>query len=248
MKIISKFVDYYDSAGAYGIEEDIIYLRHPKEIDLGPCRIAGYCYDLDLTITEKRKQIRVGYLRMGVLGFCGQMWPVFSMHDDRFHRYTPTECRMPGWGYDVSHIEAYFEKDGNVPTGAVQETKLRYEWFGPRVGLDQYLHRREKIIQTDPFLQKIFLEHQTPIFTISERCKEHLSRCILTTNPLLREVEAYRKIDPFTAYQDIMMYISGVLGTQAPETVDVSDVSMRDKKGFDEWSFKRLPTKRKNKK
>jgi hypothetical protein len=49
--------------------------------------------------------------------------------------------------------------------------------------------------------------------------------------------------DYYDSIQEISQYISGVLGVNAPETVSISDESMRDKKGFDSWSFKKRPTK-----
>lgn len=46
-------------------------------------------------------------------------------------------------------------------------------------------------------------------------------------------------MDPFTAFQEISMFLGGVLKRTEVDTVDIGDEAMRDEKGFDEWSFKR---------
>jgi len=43
----------------------------------------------------------------------------------------------------------------------------------------------------------------------------------------------------YMAYQEIAMYISGVLGIGEPDTLEISDEDMRDEKGFFDMSFKK---------
>ena len=64
-------------------------------------------------------------------------------------------------------------------------------------------------------------------------------------NPKLQDEEFYRVFDPFMAYQELSMYISGVLGVGERPTVDISDIDMAAKKGFDNKSFRTDPGTRK---
>jgi hypothetical protein len=60
---------------------------------------------------------------------------------------------------------------------------------------------------------------------------------------------AFQKIkDPYTAYQEVMQYISGVLGVDAvKEPWPISDELKAGSKGYDKWSFRRRSHPRKGK-
>lgn len=67
----------------------------------------------------------------------------------------------------------------------------------------------------------------------------------VTKNPKLGDFEFYKIKSPFEAYQELDMYISGVLGGKSPKLEEISDESMKLKKGFDhKYSFKKEPTKK----
>ena len=85
----------------------------------------------------------------------------------------------------------------------------------------------------------LFVEHNTPVFII--RPKE------ITINPSLKEVRFMTVKDVYTTFQEIQMFISGVLGTGTKETVDITDDVKRDKHGFDNKSFKKEPSEKKRK-
>ena len=53
-------------------------------------------------------------------------------------------------------------------------------------------------------------------------------------------------MDTFTAFQEIQMYISGVLGTGEKEIIEVEDKYKIPQHGFNKWSFRREPTKKKS--
>jgi hypothetical protein len=50
---------------------------------------------------------------------------------------------------------------------------------------------------------------------------------------MLSEWEFYKIKDVYTAFQDISMYISGVLGTQSPELIKIDNNTKIHKHGFD---------------
>jgi hypothetical protein len=54
----------------------------------------------------------------------------------------------------------------------------------------------------------------------------------------LKDIEFQRVLDPFTAYQELDQWISGVLG-QNPEPDEVSDKVKIQQHGFDSWSFRK---------
>jgi hypothetical protein len=59
----------------------------------------------------------------------------------------------------------------------------------------------------------------------------------------LRPFEFQRIVDPYTAFQELSMYIGGILGNLNPKVPDVSNEDLIVAKGFDKWSFRKESTK-----
>jgi hypothetical protein len=51
-------------------------------------------------------------------------------------------------------------------------------------------------------------------------------------------------MDPYTAYQELVMWIGNKAVNEYPPQI-VDDIVLRDSKGFDKWSFKNKPGYRK---
>jgi hypothetical protein len=98
----------------------------------------------------------------------------------------------------------------------------------------------------DNLYKEIFMKYKVPIFSIVYPPKRNYQEHILTLNPTLHKFGFEKMMTSFDAYQNIYMYISGVLGIGAPVTVEISNASMIKKKGFDKWSFKKQPEGMKN--
>jgi hypothetical protein len=60
----------------------------------------------------------------------------------------------------------------------------------------------------------------------------------------LKDYKFYKVFDPYTAFQELDMFISGVLTREGNPMAGISDTDLRDKKGFDKMSFKKAPTKK----
>jgi hypothetical protein len=62
-------------------------------------------------------------------------------------------------------------------------------------------------------------------------------------NGSLKELEFFRLLDTYTAFQEIAMFLGG-LAVPLKEIPEVPDKIMVGVKGFDQWSFRTPPTKR----
>jgi hypothetical protein len=61
-------------------------------------------------------------------------------------------------------------------------------------------------------------------------------------NPLLKDYEFYKVFDTFQAFQEVQMFLSGVLGRGEKEIVEVQDKYKITQHGFDyKWSFRKKP-------
>jgi len=89
-------------------------------------------------------------------------------------------------------------------------------------------------------LKELFIEHNTPIFKIEYISINHFDQKFkLTINPCLKEYNFFTQYDAYQAFQEISMFIGGVLPRQEPDTVDVSEACKVHSKGFDSWTFRK---------
>lgn len=93
-------------------------------------------------------------------------------------------------------------------------------------------------IKTWEPLKMWFIKYQVPIFRFGEN--EQPKGLVLELNPMLK---AYRfPKDAASAFQDVYLYISGVLGVQAPKTVEIDDKHKAIAHGHDgQYSFRKPP-------
>ena len=105
----------------------------------------------------------------------------------------------------------------------------------------------EKKLSTEPFI-----DFHTPIFAYQyvdiKDISNHKKGRYLYKDPILKNCGFQSIVDPFTAYQEIDMFLGNDLAGQHDPIMPVGgDLIVRDSKGFDEWSFKTVPgTKMRN--
>jgi hypothetical protein len=65
----------------------------------------------------------------------------------------------------------------------------------------------------------------------------------ITYNDCLEPLKFVRVFDPYTAYQEIYMFVCNTAMPDKP-IPKVSDADMVTAKGFDKWSFRKEPRKK----
>jgi hypothetical protein len=97
-------------------------------------------------------------------------------------------------------------------------------------------------------LLSIFAKKNTPIFIYGDYLDGKYEPCKakeLIINPKLKDWGFQSIKDPVSAFQDIYMYISGVLGTSHVDMPEFSDKLKAQAKGHDDkYSFRKPPGKR----
>jgi hypothetical protein len=58
-------------------------------------------------------------------------------------------------------------------------------------------------------------------------------------NPMLKDYEFYRVFDTYQTFQEISMFLGGVLGTNEDGGNVVDDKHRFSQRGFDKWSFRK---------
>ena len=240
MRILSKFKDYYDSALAFGEDNSVVYRRLESTVPLRKL-------DIDWLKELKKKEPNVslhtesntlrrihGFEDISesfIIGFCERLYPCI-------HLKISDSKEVYAYSYDevIDFLKKYklhktlkdFERDDG------------WFWNSKKNLIDFFA------LKSDDF-QKFFLESKTPVFKIDFQGGKRQNEPRVILNPQLSESSFVRVVDPFTAYQELSMYIGGILGIDAPEIAEISDKSQIEKKGFNECSFRKMPDTRKRK-
>lgn len=218
MLIVSKFHDYYDSASVYGIDKTCVYQRKEKSF-----KIKNY-FSYISKCESKKFRYEIKYL---VIGFCGHIYPLVVVT-----KYSGVKIEEDTSFYQSSEALEYLEFQHLV--------KVRY--YG-----NAYIKREIKsYFERDwSFLEEQFRKTSSPVFLCGNKIDKYNSENNLITNIELKPYKFFKVKDASTAFQDIFMYISGVLGAPAPPMVQVSDKDLQAKRGHDgEYSFKKTPGKK----
>lgn len=228
MRIISKERDYFDSIQAYGLDSNVIYVRKAEEHDISTL-YKGPMFENIRDLTLERSRINQ-HIHTVIIGFCGKIYPVIHME-----YIDQSQNRKTAYCYSSQDIMDTL-KIRNEPNWFV---KPRYDWHKfTKKDVDRLFDE----LEGSECLESIFRDYNCPIFTITvgQYCtkRTHYRGAILATNPILLPYDFQRKFDPYTAFQEIAMYISGVLGVDSVKMVQISDKDMRDAKGFNDISFK----------
>jgi len=235
MLIASDFKDYYDSGAAFGIDKTCVYARRNSVQPYHTVHAKKLGYD------ESYSENTV--IKFAV-GFCGTIYPAIQIRNDI--------TKINDTFYDPQTCIKFLRKIG---FGLKQpEQKYRYYYRDPRYdedirsedGIKRFFERPDRPHYWKSY-EPLFLEHKTPIFRVGYNIVPGWDRHsqLLEINPNLKKIKFQKIKDPTTAFQDIFMYISGVLGTPERPMVEIEDKYKQQQHGHDDpYSFKRSPTKK----
>jgi hypothetical protein len=122
-------------------------------------------------------------------------------------------------------------------------------WYQSYFDKKQYLNLFNEIVVREIFhtfktvKSNVFEQEKCPIFLISSR--DHHRTWDLTINPQLSSIDFMRIKDPFTAYQEIRMFLDNMAYPEKP-IPQLSNEDLAHSKGHgDKYSFRRPPTEKK---
>jgi len=216
MRIISSFHDYYDSIQAYGQDPSLIYRREcekvkiPKSID---SRLLAVVRDWYGRPEDARR------FRLLIVGFCGKAYPVYLDAETKWDASDLTTHR----GLEAVPYDSYFNHLKECDYSEKDIEHLKEGLAGVPIG------------------DSLFIACRAPVFFLftSQRWWWGPQPDMeLYTNPRLSNVNFASLVDPFTAYQEIAMFLGSQLAVEdkAPRTVG-DDKIIAASKGFDEQSF-----------
>jgi len=237
MLIISDFFDYYDKVQTV-IDKSITYKRKEEEFIVEKENFDEFLWKVFNSHfvrhgweETKEKRFKVTYYVSYVL-FCGKVYLCINKYiqDTIAGR---TEHFFPSSFNDLESSCGGEEKP--QPVMRKRFRRKRNEWT------KKYLEALE-ITKKD--FSEYHRKYKSPILHIKISKVQSAEPIKIVVNPCLKDLSFMAAVDPYTAYQEIYMYLDGVLSTRKENEMEkISDVDMRDAKGFDDRSFKKQPTK-----
>ena len=247
MYIISKHKDYYDGvAGSTGIDKTLVYERNQIEIENQkemPKEFHGnfgwsrnydnHFLNLGYSDTERHCK-KYEKAKFFLIGFCGKLYL--------------------GWRLLYSVEEFDVEKGAMTKVPKV-DIIYGYENVKDFIRGGFWRHNFkddvEYVLNYDPI--NMFREINAPVFVYDNDAVikrgdygRQLNSGIFIVNPILKDFEFYKVVDTFQAFQEISMFLGGVLGRGEKEIVEVSDKNKITQHGFDyKWSFRKEPENKK---
>jgi hypothetical protein len=246
MYIIAKKKDYYDGvAGTTGIDKTIVYEREALEFEgenmPNVFRRRSYYtnfrdrednpfYRLSNSHIKNEYYKKFPYHSYFVIGFCGKLYVGFKL-------------------YSVDEQTTEYD---NVITTITYDTDYMIELFDKRTFHGHFQDNLNHVLQFNAL--DWFRDLKTPVFVydnnyngISHIDLNHYSwnpKSKFIINPLLKDYEFYKVFDTFQTFQEISMFMGGVLGRGEKEIVEVADKYKIAQHGFDKWSFRKEPEKK----
>jgi len=236
MRIISEFHDYYDCIQGAGQDQSLIYLRKSEDVE-----IAEYPFPL-----HKR---RGGWAKLPaerlVVGFCGKLYPLV-----RIPQYQTADCK-PVFCYNPDEVLAWVNATMHKKEVAAYTKPLpkRRTWrkecwpASTRVSIEKFFEEIEAVRDKH---EELFEKFGAPIFLADSSRARVWRKSVyeIEINPRLEVIEFYRVLDRYTAFQELAMYLGAQAQPEKP-IPDVPDKVMVGAKGFNKFSFRKDPTKRK---
>jgi hypothetical protein len=271
MRIISKFSDYYDCGMKYGTDATCVYVRELKESRCSPVTGAP---DIPRVITREAHKIvtkilksdktyprwyrygldcyhgtrlRSNFKKLAVSGtlvvvFCGKVYPCLEFtiapDGDFYGDTTKMYCYTFEQATDLfrEHLSKAEQE------GLFSQRRRRARWSWQRENLLKRIENFFSVMgESSGGLMDLHHKVEVPVMLLSVGGSRHPA---LVFNPVLKDIQFYRIVDNFTAYQELAMFVSGVLGGKSPKTIEVSNDIKIAKRGFDEWSFRKEPGKK----
>jgi len=251
MKIISMFQDYYDIGIAYGVDEKLRFKRKTKYIDESRYHDSHVVY----IYYHKHSYYRMMFYHY-TMGFCGKRYPFVRVEvekiDVTLHEkvYTLVDSE---YFYSLEILDHWlkerFESNHEFVVGSYNYNG--YEENKKRIKIKQFVLNAKEFFDKKKFHQEaVFKKHHVPYFLVEyDYVMDDKKPYIKYQTILLPQLKKYRftqVMPPMQAFQEISMYL-GKLNAVEDNMVTIEDKYLAQGKGFDCYSFKKMPSKRKEK-
>lgn len=265
MKLITNIKDYYDGAIQYS--EDVVYRRLNEAVKLSPsddnmaknaisaCKggdlILGFCGKIYPFFIHNKRPLYFGIPKD--VEYAKEVYYSFNEKARRYEYWKKREdmyTLMASAGVVPLGMRDMFRKREKLEV--VEDDAMFYHhnvasfvyYRHQTEYLGQFVESKGTRILGTSLYFNYNSEDQIP--RSYDRFGRIESRGVLIKNPILSDFGFHRQLDSYTATQEIEMYLGRLAYNDTPPMPVGSDKVIAESKGFDKYSFRKLPTKKKN--
>ena len=240
MRIVSKFHDYYDTARGFYSQEPL-YVRDTEELQfenkdqlkLIPERILQLKKILDSApgsgdteydgIYGPPRSNRGSDTQKFLIGFCGKIYLGYRV-------LLTGGPERPGF-WSIVHCYGLPKLLKEFPGSHKDSDKrLLKSW-------DEFVGNNKALLETRN--TDFFVEEGVPIFAILPHSWGR-GDTVYSRNPMLKDWGFQTQWDPYSAFQEIEMFVGGVLSNvDKGKDLVRTDKAVAEAAGFDDWSFRK---------
>lgn len=240
MKLISKIHDYYDTPFQQSASDPkYVFVRESKEFltDLQSKHFIRFSCESNNIIYD---------FISGVIGFCGKIYPYLKL-DARDSSYFPIKMKS-------NYFYSMRDLDKVCPDISLGKTKLsnyrRWNDIRKLSDIDRWFKNGtvegwswSNHICEDSTLLKFFLKHKVAYFVING-FPSGGADIKIETYPRLKEYEFFKVYDTYLTFQLVEMFLTNDLVKRDDINVKISDVLKAETHGFNKYSFRKDPTRK----
>jgi len=225
MKIISKYKDYYDGGGVYGIDENVTFVRTIDEDEIGEDISIDKLPDIPSHFGRIKKDDVI--FDPFFFGFCGVLHLVYKV---------TTILELDEDGSISKSSTRYVYDNDIIPELEKLKAFKRNTWYYKNkiAGIKELLNTK---VGTNAF-GDIYKEHNTPFFIInnlSNNLWTNKTNGKLYKHISLKNIQFFNIKDMLTAFQDIAMFLPILIPEPISEMTDEQKIQSH---GLDETSFR----------
>ena len=226
MRIISPFKDYYDSVNNFDSDKDRFFIRKEEEISLYRVFPSDLIEALDFK-TLSRKNNKFVEIYSQFLLLCGKLYGGLNIE------ITNSDLSV------IHHNNIWSLEEFNNIAAKYPELDFfkyeRYDWKNRK-----YTYPKDILsIQQDIKFLTWAIENKISILYFDNKTNYlNSSELIGVKNYQLSKIEFQKVLDPYTAYQELDMWIGGII-SQNKEPEAISDTVKIQQHGFDKNSFRK---------
>ena len=251
MRIISKFQDYYDSALAFGHDATIVFERKESSIRIDQRTPENSEYHFMIPSLGARSARRRWWSNDPIanhkgfefafypftVAFCGKLYRGI---DIRYQKIGACDEWTSNCFYDA---ESYTEQLSRYGIDYTDKRSRSYSWEKFPKGSPLCKDEVKEYFSTTGIDYVSFFAERGYSIAVCHH-EEHETGMTVRFDTILKDYKFYRVFDPYTAFQELDMFISGVMTRDGNPMAGISDTDLRNKHGFDKMSFKKAPTKK----
>jgi hypothetical protein len=240
MRIVSEFHDYYDIAQLFGQDLSLVFVRETFEKEWKeklPDRVNAFEGLGHAGSILNELNYCVHYVV-----FCGKFYGIVELSVSKIDHEGHYKTNRV-FCYDIDAIDKfvdqYCSKNAQKKYNRkVEGSAKRWRHKNARDMFISFFERCHKEKQNSNWL-KLCIDNLSPVAIIKYECYDS----IIVFNARLADVEFFRQIDPYTAFQEIEMWMNNLAKPEKPMPV-ISDELKVETHGMDKkWSFRKPPEK-----